>query len=157
MKRSPQFIAGVLTSVIMAAFAGNAYAESTVPAASDARQAKIVDKDFGRLSADGFSAFNDVHLARIAIFDGKTDEAAKFIADAQSALAKAKTDKAVLTKAESEIKAPAKTAAATNRREKFNADRLDSNRQQYRVRRNLSADIEQGCCHRHGEEGPGKG
>jgi hypothetical protein len=112
MKRSTGLIASVLTSVIMAAFAGNAYAENGVPAASDARQAKIVDKDFGRVSADGFSAFNDVHLARIAIFDGKTDEAAKFITDAQSALGKAKTDNAVLTKAESEIKAPAKTAAA---------------------------------------------
>jgi hypothetical protein len=96
----------------MAAFAGNAYAASGVPAVSDARSAKILDKDFGRLSADGFSAFNDVHLARIAIFDGKIDEAAKFIADAQGALAKAKTDNAVLTKAESEINAPAKTAVA---------------------------------------------
>jgi hypothetical protein len=47
-----------------------------------------------------------VHLARRAIFDGKTDEAAKFVADAQESLAKAKTDEAVFMKAESAMHAP---------------------------------------------------
>jgi hypothetical protein len=108
MKRSPHLVAGLLTTVIMAAVSGAAYAESNVPTASETRLIKIADKDFGRLSADGMSAFNDVHLARIAIFDGKTDEAAKFVTDAQTSLGKAKTDDTLFLKAESEFQTPSK-------------------------------------------------
>ena len=109
MKRSPHLAAGLLTSFLMAAFSTAALAESSVSPSSDARAIRIADKDFGRLSADGFSAFNDVHLARIAIFDGKTDDAAKFVADAQAALGKAKTDDTIFLKAESELQIPSKT------------------------------------------------
>jgi hypothetical protein len=106
MKRASNLAAGLLTSVLVAAFSGAAFAENSVPASTGTPSAKMADKDFGRLSADGLSAFNDVHLARIAIFDGKTDEAAKFIADAQAALGKAKSDDTVFLKAESELHSP---------------------------------------------------
>jgi hypothetical protein len=118
MKRTLSLVAGLMTSIVMAGNSAIALAANSEPAdSSEARATRIADKDFGRLSADGVRAFNDVHLARIAIYDGKTDEAAKFIADAQSALGKAKTDEAILMKAESELKVspkatPAETVAA---------------------------------------------
>jgi hypothetical protein len=71
-----------------------------------AETAKIVEQEFGRLSADGASAFDDIHLARLAIFDGKTDEAAKLIADAQESLARAKSDEAKFIKAEAAFHRP---------------------------------------------------
>ncbi len=52
------------------------------------------------------SAFEDIHLARIAIFDGSTDEAAKFVTDAKASLANAKTDGAAFLKAESALRTP---------------------------------------------------
>jgi len=66
----------------------------------DTRLAKAVDKDFGRLSTAGASAFDDVHLARLAIFDGKTEEATKLVADAKTSLAVARSDDTVFMKAE---------------------------------------------------------
>jgi hypothetical protein len=88
MKRSPRLVAGLSTSVIVATVSGATFADSAVPAGPEARSAKIADKDFGRLSADGFRAFNDIRLARIAIFDGKLDEAGNFVvADAGKLIA----------------------------------------------------------------------
>jgi hypothetical protein len=75
--------------------------------AESATSAKVAEKDFGRLSADGMSAFEDIHLARMAIFDGHTDEAAKLVADAKTSLAKAKADGAAFSKAESALRMPA--------------------------------------------------
>lgn len=82
---------------------------ATVANAAD--QTKIAEKDFGLLSADGMSAFEDIHLARLAIFDGKTDEAAKFVSDAKDSLAKAKTDGAAFLKAEASLHLPTQLAA----------------------------------------------
>ena len=67
---------------------------------------KVAEKDFGRLSVDGMGAFEDIHFARLAIFDGHTDEAAKFVNDAKTSLAKAKTDGAAFLKAESALRMP---------------------------------------------------
>jgi hypothetical protein len=80
-------------------------------AATAADHTKIAEKDFGLLSADGMSAFEDIHLARLAIFDGKTDEAAKFVSDAKDSLAKAKTDGSAFVKAEASLHMPAQLAA----------------------------------------------
>ncbi len=91
MQKSPILAAGFLASLLSSGLA---------PADEAA------DKNFGRLSTDGVSAFNDLHLARIAIFDGKTDEAAKFVADAQASLAKARQDDTILTKDEASFKVP---------------------------------------------------
>lgn len=107
MKNSPIVFTGLMASVLLIGTPAAAYADSSVPPKADARPAKIADKDFGHLSTDGVSAFNDLHLARIAIFDGKTDEAAKHITDAQASLGKAKTDSAVFLKAESALRPPA--------------------------------------------------
>jgi hypothetical protein len=64
---------------------------------------RVADTDFGRLSKDGASAFEDVHFARIAIFEGKTGQAAKLVADARNSLEAAKTDNTAFLKAESEL------------------------------------------------------
>ncbi len=98
---------GLMASVLFVGVPAAARADSGVPPKADAGTAKIADKDFGHLSTDGVSAFNDLHLARIAIFDGRTDEAAKLITDAQASLGKAKTDSAVFLKAESALHPPA--------------------------------------------------
>jgi hypothetical protein len=68
---------------------------------------KAADSDFGKLSTDGAKAIRDVHLARLAIFDGRTTEAKKYIDEANSSLMKAKTDDTAFMKAEDDLKPPA--------------------------------------------------
>jgi hypothetical protein len=80
--------------------AGSQDAASMTPAQQKAEQ------DFGRVSKDGFKAMNDVTMARWAIFDGKTTEAKKDIADASSALQKAQNDDTVFIKAEDQLTPP---------------------------------------------------
>jgi hypothetical protein len=101
MKKSATLTIGLMASTLIMSASGTGHADSAT---------KTADQDFGRLSADGVSAFNDVHLARRAIFDGKTDEAAKFVADAQASLAKAKSDSAVFLKAETALRSSEKAA-----------------------------------------------
>jgi hypothetical protein len=106
------FIATLLASTLLAA--GAAWAAS--PQASDQQKATpqqaAAAKDFGKVSADGFRAFQDITLTRLAIFDGRVDDAKKFVNDADTALGKAKTDDAVFTKAEADLKPPVSTAAS---------------------------------------------
>ena len=85
------------------AFAANDQAP-TNPAPST--QDKAVDKDAGKLSVDGAQGFRDVALARLAIFDGKTADAKKFVDAADAAFGKAKTDRTVFVKAESALMPP---------------------------------------------------
>jgi len=91
---------------MLASLPRDGHAESPATPKANAGLAKTADQEFGRLSADGVSAFNDIHLARRAIFDGNPNEAAKFVIDAQESLAKAKTSDAVFMKAEAAIRAP---------------------------------------------------
>jgi hypothetical protein len=113
MNKSPTLILGLMTSAFIMSIAGAGLADTAV-APKVMGPVKTVDRDFGRLSADGVSAFNDIHMARRAIFEGKTDEAAKFVADAQASLAKAKADDAIFMKAESALRGPAQTTAKAN-------------------------------------------
>jgi hypothetical protein len=73
------------------------------------------DKDFGKVSADGASGFQDLSLTRLAIYDGRVDDAKKFITQAVAAFNKAKADETVFNKAEAALKPPiAKDAAENN-------------------------------------------
>jgi hypothetical protein len=108
MKKIPFLAFGLMTSIVVAGVGASA-ADNSMTSKS-AAQGKIADQDFGRLSEEGVNAFNDIHAARMAIFDGKTDEAAKLIADASESLEKAKTDSAIFMKAESAIHAPGQPA-----------------------------------------------
>ncbi len=95
---------------------GAAYAASspTQPAATTSSQSAVssdqqsVDKDFSKLSTEGALAYHDVNLARLAIYDGKVDQAKKLVDEAASSFDKAKTDETVFTKAEADLK-PVKT------------------------------------------------
>ena len=91
------------------ALANDAVKPTTAPPVTAAQQA--ADKDVGKLSKDGAQAFRDLHLARIAIFDADPTLAKSLIGKAQAALAKAKTDEAVYTKAEADLRSPDKHAA----------------------------------------------
>ncbi len=82
---------------------GAAYAAERV-ATPSAQQ--TVDTDALRLSADGAAAFHDLRGARLAIFNANPDEAKTLVGKAQSALAKAKSDESVFTKAEADLHAP---------------------------------------------------
>lgn len=76
----------------------------------NARQT-VIDKDVGKLSKDGAQGFRDLQLTRLAIFEANPTQAKDMIAKAQAAFAKARTDDAVFTKAEAELKSPADMAA----------------------------------------------
>jgi hypothetical protein len=99
------FMAALTATMLMTATSAWA-AEPQKPASQTAQQT-AVDKDVGKLSADGASALQDVRLTRIAIFDGRVDDAKKYVNLADSTLAKARTDEAVFTKAEADLKPPA--------------------------------------------------
>jgi len=68
------------------------------------------DHDFTKLSTDGLKAFQDVRLARIAIFNGQTKQAKTYVNEAKAEIAKAQTDNTAFTKAESDIKTPSAMA-----------------------------------------------
>ena len=66
-------------------------------------QDKTVDKDAGKLSMDGAQGYQDVALARLAIFDGRAGDAKKFVDAADAAFGKAKNDRTVFVKAENAL------------------------------------------------------
>jgi len=87
-------------------WAANAAPGSTAPvkeAAAMTEQA-AVDKDVGKISADGATAFANIMLTRRAIFEGRTDDAKKYVALAESGFNKAKGEDTVYNKAEAELK-----------------------------------------------------
>ncbi|GJE19218.1 YfdX family protein [Methylobacterium marchantiae] len=97
----------LLSGVALANDAVKAQAVAPITAAQQA-----ADQDVGKLSKDGAQAFRDLHLARIAIFDADPTLAKDLIGKAQALLATAKTDEAVYTKAEADLRAPAKHSYA---------------------------------------------
>jgi hypothetical protein len=67
------------------------------------------DRDFGKVSRDGATAFADIDSARLAIFNGQTGKAEQDVQQAEAMLTKAKSDDTVFTKAEADLKVPAGT------------------------------------------------
>ena len=86
--------------------AGVAYAadQSASPQASS--QEKPAERDFGKLSASGASAYMEVNAARVAIFDGRVNEAKTLINKADTDLGQAKGDETAFMKAEADMKGP---------------------------------------------------
>ncbi|MEL6062186.1 MULTISPECIES: YfdX family protein [unclassified Methylobacterium] len=95
----------VLTTIL----GGTAYAAEQATQ-QPATQTRAIDKDVGKLSKDGAQAFRDLQLTRLAIFEANPGQAKDLIGKTQAAFAKAKTDDAVFTKAEAELKTPADLA-----------------------------------------------
>jgi hypothetical protein len=94
-----------IASILALAFAAPALAAQTNSDTLSPAQ-KAADQNFGKVSQDGASAFRNVRLARLAIFDGKTGDAQKDIKAAAASLQRASTDDSVFMKAEAELKAP---------------------------------------------------
>ena len=82
----------------------------TMASKDTASKDTALNKDFGKLSIAGSAAYADVTRARIAIFDGRTDDAKKYVNQADAAFSKVSTDEAVYTKAEADLKPPADKA-----------------------------------------------
>ena len=78
-------------------------------------QQTAADNDFGKLSADGSRAFEDLTLTRLAIYDGRIADAKKYVNEADTAFGKAKTDEAVFTKAQADLKMPTSKDASANK------------------------------------------
>lgn len=96
---------------------GFAFAANDQPSAANpsAKQETALNKDAMQLSADASQAFRDVAATRLAIFDGRIDDAKKDVTAADTSFDKAKTDRSVFTKAEADLRAPGtKGAAAGN-------------------------------------------
>jgi len=100
------FIIALATTALLTAGVERAASQQTPAQQKSMPQQTSASKDFSKLSADGSKAFQDLTLARVAIFDGRTDDAKKYIQQAETAFDKAKTDEAVFTKAEADLKPP---------------------------------------------------
>ena len=65
---------------------------------------EAISRGEGKLSKDGAQGSRDLQLTRLAIFEADPAQAKDMIGKAQAAFAKAKTDDAVFTKAEADLK-----------------------------------------------------
>ena len=100
------FIVAVATTTLLTAGVGGAAGQQASAPQKSMPPQTSASKDFGKLSADGSSAFQDLTRTRVAIFDGRIDDAKKYVNRAETAFDKAKTDEAVFTKAEADLKPP---------------------------------------------------
>ena len=73
---------------------------------ANATPQQAASKDLARFSADGAAAYENMLQTRRALYEGRTDDAKKFVALADAGFNKAKTDDTVYTKAEADLKAP---------------------------------------------------
>ncbi len=87
----------------VALIGSSALAADNNTAQPDAQQQAAMN-DFGKLSHDGARAFQDIRMARLAIFDGNTAKAKSYVDDAQTRMQKARSDDTVFTKAEADLK-----------------------------------------------------
>lgn len=90
-------------------FAGVALAQGAADqskAAPDQKPNAAVLNDVAKVSDQGALAFRDIRLARRAIYSADPAKAKKDIDEAVQALSKARTDAAILEKAEADLKPP---------------------------------------------------
>ena len=102
MPNKTKFLAALAATTIIAT--GMAHGATTTPVETAAHTQ--VDKDFSKLSTDGSHAYQDLVLTRLAIYDGRPDDAKKFVNEADRDFTKARSDETVFTKAEADLKAP---------------------------------------------------
>ncbi|MBC8739503.1 YfdX family protein [Paraburkholderia sp. UCT31] len=88
-----------------------AYCGATVQAAESPR---TVASDMGKVSGKGNEAFQQIELARLAIFNGNGSEAATLVKAAQKSLQEAQADNTAFTKAEKDLKLPPTASSATH-------------------------------------------
>jgi hypothetical protein len=104
MSKSRLWAVAALSAALMG---GTAYAsDQTNSPAINTNADGAANRDFGKLSQDGFTALRDIRLTRLAIFDGDIARAKQDIDNAGDSLQKAQTDDSVYTKAEADLKTP---------------------------------------------------
>jgi hypothetical protein len=91
-------LVGATAATSAAVYATEASHQVAAHQEMDASTSKAVAKDFLKLSDDGLSALNNVHAARIAIYNGDTDAAQSYIQKAQTLTATADKDATTLDK-----------------------------------------------------------
>jgi hypothetical protein len=111
-KNQSAFVATLMAATLIS-FAAVRAENQTAPDQATPQRASAV-KEFNKLSSEGSGAYNDLSLARLAIYEGRIDDAKKFVNRADAAFNKAKSDESVFIKAESALRPPpVKGAAAT--------------------------------------------
>ena len=118
------------------------------------------DKDLARFSADGAAAFENIVLTRRALYEGRTDDAKKFVALADAGFNKAKADDTVYTKAEADLKAPAAKAGGAKTSSSVDAepDAADGDGEEaYRMGANRRVHYHRGRHHRRRGQDGGRG
>jgi hypothetical protein len=113
-KQKP-FIAALMATTLLTAGAALAASQQMADQQKSTPQQTSADKAFGKLSADGSRAFEDLTLTRLAIYDGRIDDAKKYVNEADAAFGKAKTDETVFTKAQADLKTPTSKDASANK------------------------------------------
>jgi len=108
------FILALTATTLLTSGLARAASDSTPAQQAPTPQETSANGDFRKLSADGSNAFQDLTLTRLAIFDGRVDDAKKYIKQAETAFDRAKTDKAVFTKAEADLRPPSAKTAPSN-------------------------------------------
>jgi hypothetical protein len=88
MLRMKSLAVALATTAILGSGAALAAEQPKVGSAAGTTEPTAVtqnaNKELGKLSADGRKAFHDVRLARLAIFDGQTDQAKKYVDEAKA-------------------------------------------------------------------------
>ncbi|SES40970.1 YfdX family protein [Rhizobium sp. NFR03] len=92
----------IVLAALMASSSIGAAAYAADPDKSTAQETKV-GKELGRLSTDGATAFRDIRLARIAIFDAEPGKAKSLIEKAQASLKAAKADDTAYLKADGDL------------------------------------------------------
>ncbi len=106
MNRLSAFAVALAATTLVGSASLGAYAAQQVAAAPSPQQTQA-DKDFVSLSDQGQQAMRDIRFARLAIFQGDTDQAKTLVGNARDQLGLAKTSDAAFMKAEADIKPPA--------------------------------------------------
>jgi hypothetical protein len=107
------FILALTATTLLTSGLARAASDSTPAQQAPTPQQTSASADFRKLSADGSNAFQDLTLTRLAIFDGRTDDAKKYIKQAETGFDKAKADKSVFTKAEADLRPPTAKTVST--------------------------------------------
>jgi hypothetical protein len=111
MTKSRIWVAALMAATLAGGTAYAADSTNSSDAAATASGANsnnaAVNKDFGKLSQDGFNALRDIRLTRLAIFDGDVSQAKQDIDNASESLQKAQSADSIYTKAEADLKTPA--------------------------------------------------
>jgi hypothetical protein len=103
----------MFAAALLAATAMSTAAFAVDQSANPPANLSAADRDFTKLSNEGLKAFQDVRLARVAIFDGQTKQAKTYVDAAKTAIEAAKTDNTAFNKAESDLKTPPAMAKTT--------------------------------------------